>query len=138
MIFAERKVERGYTYDVEDVFGTIHIESPDKLEPDLLDDMVVLLLKQNLSAEVVEGEVQHKGGTVRYRFQKAKQWDEDDDDDDIPCADTPTSTKKQESASTPTSPSRTGALSWPRRFAGAFREAWKKTARERETDIHRT
>lgn len=122
MIFQERKLETGFTYDVEDVFGKIHIDSPTKLEPDILDEMVVLLLKRNLTAETITGEVKHKDGVVAYTFKRAPMWE----DDKEPCESTHTSTPKQENASTPTRRLGIPILSWCKRFVVAFREAWKK------------
>ncbi len=130
MIFQERKTDTGYTYDLEDVFGTLHIVSTSKVSADLLDSMVVLLLRQNLTAGTVEGEVKHKDGTVQYIFKKAPLWE--DDDENEPCEDTPTSTEKQESASTQTRPLKTPGSSWWSRFAGAFREALRSAKKDHD------
>lgn len=122
MVFQEKKTEQGYEYTVEDVFGKIEIASSQQLTGEILDDMVVLLLRKNLNAEVVTGEVKHKGGVVTYKFHRASTWSEDDEE---PCENTPTSTEKQESGSTATNRWRVPILSWCRRFAVAFREAWR-------------
>lgn len=127
MIFAERKKESGFEYDVEDVFGTIHIDSSTKLDPSTLDEMVLLLLRQNLNAGEIRGEVKHAKGTVSYVFKPRTQWE--DDDEKKPCEDTPTSTPAPESASTPTSHFVIDAFNWCKKFAEAFRVAWRK-ARE--------
>lgn len=127
MIFQERKKEAGYTYDVEDVFGTIHIESTTKLDGDTLDEMVMVLLKQNLPAQTVTGEVKHKSGTVAYTYVKRPLWEEDEEEKK-PCENIPTSTKKQESASTATPHFTVPIWSWCKRFVVAFREAWRKDA----------
>ena len=129
MIFQERKKEAGYTYDVEDIFGTITIESSTKLTADILDDMVVLLLRQNLNAGVITGEVKHKGGIVKYVFKPRAQWEEDEKES---CEDTPTSTPKPESESIATRRSSVPVLSWLKKFAGAFREAWKNANKNHE------
>jgi len=136
MIFQERKQPNSdeYTYDVEDVFGTVHIESSVKLTGDILDGIVMVLLKQNISAEEIRGEVKHDKGVVQYVFKKRPMW-EDEDEAKQPCNDTPTSTQKPESASTRTRLLRIPILSWCARFAEAFREAWKKGAKsQRESD----
>lgn len=125
MIFQERKTDTGYTYDVEDVFGTIHIESSAQLEPAVLDDMVVLLLKQNLTAQTIEGTVRHKDVTVGYTFKRAALWEEDDEQQ--PCDDTPTSTPAQATVSIAIPRSLLTVWYWCKRFVEAFREAWKKT-----------
>lgn len=132
MIFQERKTETGFHYKVEDVFGTVDIESDAKLTPDLLDDMVVLLLGQNLSAKEVSGTVKHDGGTVAYKFVKADMWSEPEEE--TPCENTPTSTKEQASESPLlyllNFPKRIeNTWSWCKRFVGAFREAWKNMHR---------
>lgn len=137
MIFQERTTKTGYTYDVEDVFGTIHIESTSKLDGDTLDDMVVVLLKQNLPAQTVTGEVKHKHGTVTYTYVKRPQWEEDEEEKKKPCENTPTSTKQPERESILTCLSKAPALIWFRRFAEAFREAWRKSrlsTSERKSD----
>lgn len=125
MIFIERKKEEGYTYDLEDVFGTLHIESAQKLDAEILDGMVVLLLKQALTARIVEGEVKHEKGTVKYTFVKRPHWEHDDEEEQ--CEDTPTSTNEPESASTATPSSPTPTSNWLRQFVEAFREAWRST-----------
>lgn len=131
MLFIEKKNESGFTYDVEDIFGTINIESEDKLTPELLDDMVVLLLRQNSNAGEIKGEVKTETGIVKYLFKKRPLWD----DKEETCENTPTSTPKPESASTRTRLLRFPILSWCARFAEAFREAWKKGAKsQRESD----
>ena len=121
MIFQERTIHNGYSYDVEDIFGTLHIESSVKLTGEILDDMVVLLLRRNISAETVTGEIKHQGGTVTYIFKRAPAWE-----DDKPCDDTHTSTKQPERESIRTRLLRVPGLIWCRKFAEAFREAWKK------------
>jgi hypothetical protein len=129
MIFQEKKNKNGYTYKVEDVFGTIMIDSSVKLEPGILDDLVVLLLKTNMSAKIITGEVKHKTGVVQYRFERAPLWDNNDE----PCENTPISTPEPASAFTPTHRLRLPILSWCRRFAEAFREAWRKGKHYQDT-----
>jgi len=88
MIFQERKQPNdAYSYDVEDVFGTVHIESSVKLTGDILDGIVMVLLKQNISAEEIRGEVKHNKGVVQYVFKKRPMW-EDEDEAKQPCNDT--------------------------------------------------
>ena len=124
MIFQERKQPNDeYTYNVEDVFGTAHIESSVKLTGDILDGIVMVLLKQNIAAEEIRGEVKHDKGVVQYVFKKRPQWE---DDEPEPCNDTHTSTNEPASASIRTRLLRIPALSWCKRFVVAFREAWRK------------
>lgn len=109
MIFQEKKVEDAWEYKVEDVFGVIVINSDAQLDASILDDMVVLLLRQNLNAETVNGSVQHDNGTVKYTFTKEPQWgdvspeeeSEWDDPNDNLCENTPISTKETVSVFTP-------------------------------------
>ncbi len=126
MIFAERKIESGFTYEVEDIFGTISIESDKKLTGDILDDMVLLLLRQNGNAGEISGEVKHDGGIVKYVFKKRPIWEKDEE---TPCESTPTSIPKQESASTRILHLPRSILSWFKRFVGAFLEAWRKAGK---------
>jgi hypothetical protein len=139
MIFLEKKTKKGYTYKVEDVFGEIEIVSTTRLvkkikdedtgeekeDGSLLDDMVLLLLRENLSAEIVTGEVVHDEGKVSYTFKRAPLWSEDDEEDEL-CEDTPTSTKKPAKEFILISQLIKRVLNWPKRFVEAFREAWKK------------
>ena len=106
MIFQEKKVEEGWEYKIQDVFGVMEFYSDEKIPVDVLDDMVLLLLRQNLSALVVKGEVKTEQGIVRYTFTKEPQWGEvspeeeaewDDPEDRDICENTPTSTDEPES-----------------------------------------
>ena len=74
MIFQEKKVEEGWEYKINDVFGVMDFYCDEKIPVDVLDDMVLLLLRQNLSAHVVKGEVKTDQGIVRYTFTKEPQW----------------------------------------------------------------
>jgi hypothetical protein len=125
MLFLERKKKTGYQYDVEDIFGKIHLESSTQLPADILDEIVGLLLRQNISAGKVEGEVKHGEGIITYEFTKEPIWS--DDDEEEPCENTPTSTSKQERGSNPILRWIRKTTNWLRRFVEAFREAYKKT-----------
>jgi len=123
MIFIETKKEQGFTYKLEDIFGTLVVESAVKLEAGVLDEMVVLLLRSNVQAGELRGEVEYKGQKVKYQFKKAENWTDDEEES---CENISTSTSKQESESTRTSIWPIHTWSWCKRFVGAFREAWKK------------
>jgi len=127
MIFAEQKTETGYIYDVEDVFGRIHLESDTKLPGDTLDDVVVFLLGSKSQAARIEGSATHGDSTIAYTFDRTALWSEDDEDTET-CTSTPTSTQEPESEPTATNRSKRKATSWYRRFVVAFREAWKKAS----------
>lgn len=129
MTFKEIKNEKGYTYELEEVFGTISIDTQDRLNGDLLDDLVMLLLKQNLNAKEVSGTVDTDKGQVSYKFIKAQQWGEDK------CENIPTKTKTPERRPIATGTLQKGnvwtrASKWLRKFAGVFHEAWKKASEE--------
>jgi hypothetical protein len=58
MIFQERKTETGYTYTVEDVFGTIEITSArQKITSELLDSIVSGILQANTTVGAITPEV---------------------------------------------------------------------------------
>jgi len=109
MIFQEKAVADAWEYKIEDVFGVIEFYSDTQIPVTILDDMVLLLLRQNLSAETVKGEVKTDQGIVRYTFTKEplwgdvskeeeKEWDEPGDLDI--CENTPISTRGPESVFT--------------------------------------
>jgi len=106
MIFQEKAVDQGWEYKIQDVFGVMEFYCDEKIPVDVLDDMVLLLLRQNLSALVVKGEVKTEQGIVRYNFTKEPQWGDvspeeeaewDDPEDKDICENTPTSTNEPES-----------------------------------------
>lgn len=123
MKFLERKKEKGFTYDVEDVFGTVHIESTEKLNGDTLDNIVMALMRQNIRAETVTGEVENGDAIIKYTFKKASIWS-DDDEEEI-CKDTHTSTQEPEREYIPMFSFVKRISNWLRRFVAAFREAYR-------------
>lgn len=127
MIFAERKTDTGYNYVVDEVFGTISIDSTVKLDGDKLDALTMLLLHQGGSAKEITGTVEHDTGTVSYTFTKRSQWSEGDDMIELCNTDIPTKTEKQAKPSTAIPHCVTLIYSWCRRFVGAFLEAWRKS-----------
>lgn len=140
MIFQEKKTKTGYSYKVEDVFGEIEIESNKQIKArltkqevkdgyDSLDDIVYAILKLKSKAQEIKGASENKktGLKIKYTFHIAPVWS--DDDDDL-CEDTHTSTNVLVNAYIRTMRSIRRILNWPRRFAGAFREAWKKGNRK--------
>lgn len=121
MIFLEKKTDQGFNYEVQDVFGKMSIDSTIKLAGDLLDDLVVLIMKQGPGAETVNGEVKHDKGVVSYTFKRAPKWE----DDDEPCENSPTSTKEPANVFTAIVRWMRNVWSWYKRFVVAFREAWR-------------
>ncbi len=126
MVFQEKKIQSGYSYFIEDVFGEVLIKSPEKLTGELLDSIISLLLKQNSTAQKISGEVKLDNGLVSYEFNKAPMWKLGDDEDEDICKDTLTSTKKPENVFIQTKNSLIKTLFWPKRFAVAFLEAYRK------------
>lgn len=75
MLFAERKVEgKGYSYEVEDIFGTITMESPDKLDGPSLDLLVQYVMKM----DAPEGSVrlEDSTGDITFNFDKKIEWED--------------------------------------------------------------
>jgi len=134
MIFQEKKVPEGYEYKINDVFGVMEFYSGTKIQVDILDDMVLLLLRQNLSALVVNGEVKTEQGIVRYTFTKEPQWGEvspeeeaewDDPEDRDICENTPTSTRGPESVFTLIRHWISRTLKKLRKSVAVIRDVWK-------------
>jgi len=126
MIFTERKTEDGYRYETNDIFGTVLIETKDtRLDSDILDGIVMLLLRSNISAGTVTGEVDTGTGTVHYEFVKKSQWEDDDEDIEI-CDNTPISTQEQVNEYTPTKRYSGSIFGLYAKFAEAFRGVLKK------------
>lgn len=126
MLFQERKTSLGFEYKVEDVFGSITIDSEQKMSGDLLDEIVVILLRKNISAQTVTGEFKLTRGKVNYTFVKRPMWEEDEEIKQ-PCEDTPTSTKETASLFIRMRRLLTLTLAWCRQFVVAFQEAYKNT-----------
>ena len=134
MIFQEKAVDQGWEYKIQDVFGVMEFYSDEKIIVDVLDDMVLLLLRQNLSAETVKGEVKTDQGIVRYTFTKEPQWGEvspeeeaewDDPEDRDICENTPTSTNEQESEFTRISRYVARIFKKLRKSAAVLRDVWR-------------
>ena len=69
MLYQERKIEDGYHYTTEDVFGIIDLYSDTKLDKDTLDIFVVEILK-----------ISHPQGyinNVRFKYKGNDDWRED-------------------------------------------------------------
>ena len=132
MIFQEKKVDAGWEYKVEDVFGTIKIRSDVQLDGDMLDDMVSLLLRQDQNAGTVQGSVRHDRGTVEYTFTRESQWseatpEEEWNESDQLCNQNNISTSidEAESVSSQTLHWINRILRKLRRSVGAFLEVWR-------------
>jgi hypothetical protein len=69
MIFAEKKTENGFCYELEEVFGKVTLDSKVKLDGASL-DAIVLGLMHNQSSEGNIGE------KIKYKFERRSQWEE--------------------------------------------------------------
>lgn len=73
MNFYEKQTEGGYTYNVEDAFGTIEIHSPDKLEADKLDEVFMAIFQAHKDDRgFVESTIQDT--EISYTFKKKNPW----------------------------------------------------------------
>ena len=68
MIIQEIKKKSGYVYITEDLFGTITIKSDKKLNKEILDGIIVAILK----AKTTKGKIQ--GTNISYNFLKKSPW----------------------------------------------------------------
>ncbi len=91
MVFQEKKEENGYTYKVQDVFGEIEIKSSRQLKPDILDEIVLILLKQDTTTQITQGEIKSDNEEISYKFIKVPIWEDDNEE----CKNIPTLTQKQ-------------------------------------------
>lgn len=77
MLYIERKTESGYSYELQEVFGTIKIESPTALsDPETkhekLDAVTLAIIRSNLA----QGEFP---GGITFTFDKSPKWEEDEE-----------------------------------------------------------
>lgn len=98
MIYVERKTKEGYIYTAENVVGKLEVQSTKKLSGETLDDVLLLLLRNNLTAKTVKGEVTQDGDVISYTLERASQWEESSGNEQ--WNDTPISTKEPVSEST--------------------------------------
>lgn len=71
MLWQEKKQSTGYTYFNEDYYGTLKIESPERLEAGTLDTFVLQLMNKPSHT----GEVQN----ITYTLTRTSPWEEDDE-----------------------------------------------------------
>jgi hypothetical protein len=125
MLFLEKKIkENEYEYTCEDVFGKVVMESDVKLDGNILDGVISILLRGK-KAETVKGSIKHQKGTLKYIFNPFPTWS-DEDEEEI-CEDTHISTKKPAREYIRIKLLKIPILSWSLRFAEAFKEALRKT-----------
>lgn len=122
MIFIEKKLETGYQYICEEVFGIVEIDSTQKIKGSILDDLIVLLLKRKETAQTITGTVKiDEKNIISYKFKREAQWKEEEKCENISIL-----INKQENEFTQMFRSIRRALYWPKRFVVAFLEAWKR------------
>lgn len=78
MLFYETKTKDGYNYRMDHFIGMIIIDSPARIGPEKLDEIVVALSSLKIKAKTISGEIEELG--VRYQFIKADPWIDDDED----------------------------------------------------------
>lgn len=129
MIFIERKKQdRGYTYELKEIFGEVQIDSTLRLDKEKLDQIIAALIAQNTPRDRVEGTVEiGEDETITYIFNRKPQWGGEDEEI---CDVTPTDTKQPESIYKRIRRLITRTTYWWQAFTEAYREACKKTCKE--------
>lgn len=70
MIFVEKKLEKGYNYSIEEIFGKLFIESPIQLDGKLLDLIVQKVLIANVKNLIINK-------NIKVIYEPRTNWDED-------------------------------------------------------------
>ena len=123
MVFAEKKREQGFSYFAHNVIGEITIDSDTKLDKDILDGVIGVLMRQAGGAEIVEGTVRHSNGVVKYSLKRASQWQENEEyDTDEAWNGTHTKTKILENVLHLIPSFMMRIWNWCRRFVVAFQQ----------------
>jgi hypothetical protein len=94
MIYKEKKIKNKYEYELNEIFGDLVIHSDFKLDGNHLDDITMLLLKANLKAEKITGDVKLEQGVVSYNFIRRPMWEGEEEEKQ--CKNTHTLIKKPE------------------------------------------
>lgn len=70
MLFTEKKLSTGFEYHNEDYYGTLDIESPHRLDGNLLDKIVLQLMNR----------LSHSGdiGDITYTLTRKPMWDDEE------------------------------------------------------------
>lgn len=123
MIYREQKIKDGYQYNIDDVFGSVEMQSTVQLDGEQLDNITMTLLKQNIKAETVTGEIVHDQGKLKYTYKKVQQWGEGEIIKK--CENTHTEINIAEKLYTAILNVPKNISNWCKRFAVAFREAGK-------------
>ena len=125
MLFREQKIETGWQYDIDDVFGSAWIKSSQKLDADTLDSLIMVIMKHEPGAGEVNGSVEvTEDHTITYYLKRTPIWSEDDEP---LCENSRTLTQEQAGVPTTTALLLTRTFICLRRFVSAFREAWRKS-----------
>jgi len=127
MVFAEKKTNEGFHYFTEDVFGKLDIYTDQKVDGDLLDQIVGLALDSGGSAKRSEVQVEHPDIKINYVLERSSQWQENGKHDtDEAWSDTPIKTKRLERLYALVPNWMIQTLNWCKRFVAAFKEALRK------------
>lgn len=89
MLFTEQKTLGGYEYRCEDIFGVVHIDSPDRLGREALDLCVMAVLGGRARRGTIGGLAAQSAraagkstlrslDSVSYRYDPAPLWEDDE------------------------------------------------------------
>lgn len=82
MLFTEKKINNGFEYWTEDVFGVVKLESSARLGKEELDLIISFLSKCKDHSQTIQGEVALKDSRISYEFIKRPIWNDDDDEEE--------------------------------------------------------
>lgn len=77
MTFTERKIENGFEYFVEDLFGEMTFTSKEKLSPATLDSCVLQLLKTEIDKGIIKDE--KNNNDISFYYNKMPKWLDDNE-----------------------------------------------------------
>lgn len=75
MQFTENKTKEGYKYETEQFIGDFIFKSKEKIPPQTLDSLVLVLSPM----PSMEGTTTHKGQDIEYKFIKKDPWEDDEE-----------------------------------------------------------
>lgn len=125
MLFKEKETEEGFAYSVTDVFGTIDIYAEEKLDGELLDDIVYAILDTTGTiVSDIGGNIATPKGEIEFEFDAKDAWQEDNEEE--LCENTPTSTLIRAKEFILTNLRKVPVISSLVKFVEVFRKAWKR------------
>lgn len=72
MIFSEQKTEKGFCYKVVDAFGTMELESSDKLSAETLDQAFMAVFNLKDKGKEITGTI--KDTNISYKYLRKNPW----------------------------------------------------------------